>query len=586
MLTAFKIAGYPAWAPSNAAPEACQVKQLASDVLASMSGYWCEQIISHHIFSERSPNKDTLARLAEHVRGVYFDFVDVWWQDASSAEKCKSEVSRVLDGIIANVNRGLLPPYSKPSSSFVPNEIMIHPDAKFGYRDLITQEAVRLTNTSAPIALGPVLWEIVRLIYMFKSDAGAWHGEIDELSLLYWVGRLFSVCVCGLHARNHVIRYMAPYLKRSRIVEIESEYPIPMLPRTFDEVVLAEYAASKEEAAAAAENYRAMSLINALHESIRVDARSLDGQARHDAFGLAASTPQFSDAYYVTLCINSVPLLTPGDLEVLLYEECIAPNVNSGNLRMVRNAFEILKSVQASWRKSKGYVLMNKDEGFSPLIHPSPYMSIVHEASEIVERHIYTPLNTTPKSTRHAVRAAIHLSDQARYMMNAASTMAFTTPTAESLKESSDVPRDWWACFLLFWSIYSSRLSSEFCKSYIGDTSVAALTMSNLHRTKQQFGGSSQQHYAQVDPTSGKRAPVGMLAIRDFLTYAANSPSLRKHRCAELTLVNAVARSYLTDPTMDTMLAVLKSWLFAETGLTICDFLYTRVNVLGIYNKR
>lgn len=592
MYTTFKFSGAPAWTINSKSNN--NVMHDIIDLLTAMSGYWCEQIVAHHIVSERSPSKEMLTKVCDNTRNAYFGFVDVWWTDIdlkpnrgdgginySVKDAVKSEISRVLDSTTLKASEGFLPPTVAPSSTFVPNEIMIHSEVKFAYRDLITQEAVRLTNANAPIALGPVLWEIIRLLYLLRSHIGKWRGELDELSLLYWVGRLFSVCVCGLHARNYVIRYMTPRLNRRSLIEIERSKSWPIKPRDFDDYVLPLYCSSTEDGTT---EYRNMSIVNALHESIRLDARSEDGQARHDTFGLAGCTPQFSDAYYVTLCANSVPLLPIAAVEEFLFTACIAPYFNNGKrectLHRVRNAYDIITAVNNTWKTTRAYAEMNNDDEYSPMIHPSSSISIVHEATEVIEKCLYEYF---PVRSSHAARVVVNLCEQARYMMNPSVTWGIVPSTASSM-EASDVPKDWWACFLLFWSIYSSRLSGTFCKTYIGNTSIAALSMANLQRTE--HSRRQKQHYSQVDPTTGKRAPVGMLAIRDFLTYAANSPSLRKHRCVEVALTSAITRSYITDPTMDTMLVVLKTWLYAETGLTICDFLYNRVNVLGIYNKR
>lgn len=599
MFSAFKFVDKPAWVlhrRKNEEEDDVKAEDLL-DLLVSMSGYWCEQIITHNIVSDSTPNQRDLEERIVDVKNTYTDFVKKWWRGqrfAEHAERTIQEVERVLDALRAtygdvDVHNAIGAPVA---STFVPNEIMMHPNVKFAYSDLITQEAVRLHNSNAPLSLGPVLWEIMRLIYILLKSEGLWLGKQDEVSLIYWAGRLFSVCVCGLHARNFVMQYMTPFVDRAELEQHEKFTMEPPTPLQFDEHILPLMKGGKEDTSFD------LSLINALHECIRIDARSEDGQARHDTFGLASRTPQFTDAFYVTACYHTVPVLAASHLENILFRECIAPNLKRGKaergggaaeLLVVNPAFDTAQAVKAKWSKSKAKekTLPNVD----PYSNMCTVVSAATELSEILHGSMYRKHYAR---TERGAMAAIHLCEQSRFMMCPPSMSSSKMPPPPPLGSSNDnppklsdgtqIPGDWWACFLFFWAMYSCRLSREFCETYIGRYSHTAVAMYNIPNSYRMADSNNDKkhHYAQVDPTTGKRAPVGMMAIQDFLTYASNSPSFKKHAVLRL-VATWVLSSYLNDPTMDTMLAVLKAWLYAECGVTVCDFLHDRINVQGLY---
>lgn len=141
-----------------------------------------------------------LTRLTENVRQTYFKLVDTWWKGRQlgpddAKGNVKKEVAHVLESIVSKAIESFLPPSVAPSSKFVPKEIVLHPEVKFARRDLITQEAVRLTNANAPIALGPVLWEIVRLLYCFVQTLK--NGAASPTNIHALLGRpsLLGVCL-------------------------------------------------------------------------------------------------------------------------------------------------------------------------------------------------------------------------------------------------------------------------------------------------------------------------------------------------------------------------------------------------------
>lgn len=381
---------------------------------------------------------------------------------------------------------------------------------------LVADDAVRNTNTEISRALGPVIWELIRLAMLSRPG-------IKAFDLLKHASTAFSNCVCGGNANRFLARYRDLLLERRR--------------RGKD---------SREDDPDANKN-DGMNLVYTLHEKIKFDPISNPVYLRNYTFNaplkdLRDPSRMFEHAARGNTdvaCIHRMRLLVPlptyGHIMTLVRRHIVEPATRSEK----KFRFPVNLTCR-EFLENNNALDENDATADCPLVPPSVRLSADQLYFETEADHTTFDFALAPETCD----------------MMCMKNVDFTEARVERFVESCGEARDWAVVLLLWWSLLSLRLNEHKARHF-----AKQITRGMLPPVRRRWPTLNNIESEGVAYAPHRLTLMSVNTHNDILTLMLNCSSFMASTATATAYREYIESDAYRIPTFEQLFILMRIWL-------------------------